>query len=519
MAIPLQPLSFNPSQDEWNAWMSQVVQWAQGVNTVTTGLPVTAQGIQNLVYNTQSTANISLLEIVPTLPASGSFDGQLVYQQSDENLYTWSAANNQWKHTAPQYKGDWVSTTLYYAGDEVSYQGLVYIATADNQNKEPDINPSVWAELSQTIPNLDGIANGSVYGRTLLTYLFNGRPWNFKGTYSATTTYFQSDEVYWTGNYYLYINPTAKSGVTPTNDGTNWVLVGPGTLDDLLNGSTFGKVNLSSLSGGVPYTFRGAYSATTTYRQGDEVSYQNNYYLYIDSVPTSGATPTNGGYWILVGPTELSSVPGTIAAGQIPNAIITGTMIQAATITGTNIANASITGSKIAAATITGSNIANAAITASQIANLTITASQIANLTITGGQIANTTIDKTKIVPGTLSEAAFASQSGSVEVSAPTTILTLPQTSDGISGYLIGRVNLSITTNAGFNATVEIWFGGHVLDSATVVMPSGSGGGSIPVTLIIASYFQPNSNQTKLVVGGTPNVTVSGASFSISGIY
>lgn len=391
MTIPLQQLPYGASEDEWNNWMSQIVLWSAGVDQLTNGLPVTSQGIQNIIYNTESTANVSLLEIVPTLPASGSFDGQLVYQQSDENLYTWSASSSSWKHTSPQFKGEWSATVLYFIGDQVVFDNLVYISVADNEGKEPDTNPAFWVQLSQSIPNLDGIANGTTYGKTLLAYLAQGRPFNFRGTFDPSVVYFQSDEVLWTGNYYLYTNPISGSGNVPTNT-TYWTLVGPTTLDQLANGSTYGKVQLARLSNGVPYTYRGPYSPNVTYQQGDEVSYQSNYYLYIDATPTQGATPTNGGFWILVGPTDLSAISGTLTGSQIANQTITGQNIANQTITGSNIANQSITGSQIGSQTITGQNIGSGTISGANIGSLTITGSNIASLTVTGNNIATGTV-------------------------------------------------------------------------------------------------------------------------------
>lgn len=508
MTIPLQQLPYGASEDEWNNWMSQIVQWASGVDQLTNGLPVTAQGIQNLVYNTESTANISLLEIVPTLPAQGSFDGQLVYQQSDENLYTWSASSSSWKHTSPQFKGEWVAITLYFIGDQVVFDNLVYIGVVDNIGKEPDTNPAYWVQLSQTIPNLDGIANGTTYGKTLLAYLAAGRPFNFRGPWDAATVYFQSDEVLWTGNYYLYTNPASSSGNAPSNT-TYWTIVGPTTLDQLANGTTYGKVQLARLSNGVPYNYRGQYSPNVTYQQGDEVSYQNNYYLYIDGTPTQGAMPTNGGYWILVGPGDLASIAGTISGNQIANQTISGANIANQTITGANIANQTITGSQIGAQTITGENIGSGTITGANIGSLTITGSNIADLTVTGnnistgtvtggpgGNIAGQTITGNNIADATISGSNLQNATVTGAQIAAATITAANIQNQTITAAQIE--DLTITASQIANLTIET---GNIANNAVsgfaiiedptgsiFLWPVGSSGSQPPVNMETLSY-------------------------------
>lgn len=95
-AIQIQPLKFGASQSEWDNWMSWVAQWAQGIQALMSGLPVTAQGIQNIIYNSQSTANAKMVQFVNALPATGSFQGQLVYNTADDNIYKWNSTTTSW---------------------------------------------------------------------------------------------------------------------------------------------------------------------------------------------------------------------------------------------------------------------------------------------------------------------------------------------------------------------------------------------------------------------------------------
>lgn len=81
--------------------MQQLTTWASGLQQLTNGLPVTAKGVQNLIYNTDSDANFQGCVIVTSLPATGDFNGQLVFDESTDVLYQWSASSNSWVATGP----------------------------------------------------------------------------------------------------------------------------------------------------------------------------------------------------------------------------------------------------------------------------------------------------------------------------------------------------------------------------------------------------------------------------------
>lgn len=73
-------------------------------------------------------------------------------------------------------------------------------------------------------------------------------------------------------------------------------------LDAVLDGATYGRTRLSALAAGVPYTFAGAWSATTAYVVGDEVTSGGNYYICVAA--NTNSEPPNAS-WQLEGPVSL----------------------------------------------------------------------------------------------------------------------------------------------------------------------------------------------------------------------
>lgn len=198
------------------------------------------------------------------------------------------------------YKGAWSSASAYIIGDEVLQGGNYYIATANSTNEVPP-NATYWQLVGPA--NLDSVANGTTYSRVLAAYVADGIAYNFQGVYNGATAYLQGAEVAYNGNYYLATANT--TGNVPTNV-SFWQLLGPTSLDNVANGSTYSRVLAAYVADGVAYNFQGVYSGGTAYLQGAEVSYDGNYYLAIAN--TTGNLPTNATFWQLLGPTSLDSV-------------------------------------------------------------------------------------------------------------------------------------------------------------------------------------------------------------------
>ncbi len=72
------------------------------------------------------------------------------------------------------------------------------------------------------------------------------------------------------------------------------------TLDNQPDGSTYVRLAASHAAGNVAYNYRGVWSSTTAYVQGDEVVYEASYWLATSS--STGETPATGSsYWQVVG--------------------------------------------------------------------------------------------------------------------------------------------------------------------------------------------------------------------------
>ncbi len=72
------------------------------------------------------------------------------------------------------------------------------------------------------------------------------------------------------------------------------------TLDNQPDGTTYVRLAGSHAAGNVAYNFRGVWSSTTSYVQGDEVVYEASYWLATAS--STGETPATGSsYWQVVG--------------------------------------------------------------------------------------------------------------------------------------------------------------------------------------------------------------------------
>lgn len=99
---------------------------------------------------------------------------------------------------------------------------------------------------------------------------------------------------------------------------------------------------------------------------------------------------------------------GTIVAGDIAALTITGDRIAGSTITGNKLVAATITANEIAANSINTANLIAGAVTAEKILANTITAGQIAANTITGDRLAANTITAGQIAAGAISATQIA---------------------------------------------------------------------------------------------------------------
>jgi len=185
----------------------------------------------------------------------------------------------------PNFRGSWSSTSQYFAGDLVYYQGSSWIATVDNVNYIPG-NSYPWTLfVLGGVPGPTGAAGPQ--GTTSGTF-------RWLGEWVEGTQYTYRDCVGFSYGSFVCISPTSNHPLT-------------GDIHSSIDPSW------SRMSAGVPLVFRGAWDEFTEYYVNDVVNYQDS--IYVAGTTSLGVPPTAGYAWMLMvqfagitGPTG-SSVP------------------------------------------------------------------------------------------------------------------------------------------------------------------------------------------------------------------
>lgn len=248
------------------------------------------------------------------------------------------------------YTGAYSAGTSYVVGNQVTYNGSYWICISATTANAPSTTSSFWTLVGtsalllgayvgsvQYVPGNEVTYLGNIYKCILATL---GNPptnttyWTligtnslFLGSYSNTTAYVAGNQVTYNGNYYICI--LATTGNLPTN-ATYWQLISMNSSVFLgaYNGATAyvpGNqvtynggyyICIAATTGNVPTNptywqvvsapnaseFIGAYSGTTAYLPGNQVTYLGSYYICIAS--TTGNAPTNVTYWQLISTTN-----------------------------------------------------------------------------------------------------------------------------------------------------------------------------------------------------------------------
>ena len=152
------------------------------------------------------------------------------------------------------FKGDWAGSTFYKLNDIVKFGAYQYKTTTEHTSHATNFDSTKFAVYSEGL--------------------------QFEDSYSSSTTYQDGDVVTYGGYTYVYINSSAASGQTPT-DNSYWDIITTG------------------------YNNTGTYSHGTAYKTGDVVRYGGNSYTAktnntseYPAVQASGATNTT--HWELV---------------------------------------------------------------------------------------------------------------------------------------------------------------------------------------------------------------------------
>lgn len=139
--------------------------------------------------------------------------------------------------------------------------------------------------LDQSLPvnvSLDQVTDSNYFQRINSSHSANNVAYNFRGVWDSATSYVQGDEVIFLSSYWLCLAPNTNSQPATTGN-ANWQVV-------------------ASYS-----AFTGAWSSTTTYIAGDEVTFGGNFWVSTDTNLNSSPSLTNPD-WQIAGPVALDNV-------------------------------------------------------------------------------------------------------------------------------------------------------------------------------------------------------------------
>jgi hypothetical protein len=212
----------------------------------------------------------------------GVWSSSTAYVQGDEVVYGstyWLCLTGNTNNAPPSadwqavgtygaFEGAWSSTTAYSPGAEVTYGGNFWICVTANTNSAPTVTNSNWQVAGPT--NLDAIADGTIYARTLAAGLTSGMV-NTNGIVSDAVTNYAitvdgaggSDSWPYTTTTIDYDFETVSNATTGGSvevDVSAYINVSQGTGMAVLSGSYFAIYRDGSFAGTVKFPFEGSSS-------------------------------------------------------------------------------------------------------------------------------------------------------------------------------------------------------------------------------------------------------------------
>jgi len=153
-----------------------------------------------------------------------------------------------------KWRGDWAVSTAYLIDDIVKYGGNTYVVTANHTSQSTIAN--FYTDLSA--------GKYSLHSESLF----------FKGNWAGSTFYKLNDLV--KNGAFQYRCILQHTSASTFAIGSNWQVFTEGLQ------------------------FEDSYDASTEYQDGDVVTYGGYTYVYVNSTPSSGNTPTDNSYWDVV---------------------------------------------------------------------------------------------------------------------------------------------------------------------------------------------------------------------------
>ena len=149
-----------------------------------------------------------------------------------------------------KWRGDWATSTAYVVDDIIKYGGNSYVVTANHTSQSSIAN--FYTDL------------------TAGKYSLHTEGLFFKGDW-ATSTFYR-------------LNDLVKYGAFQYR-----------TTTQHTSGASFEPAKFEVYGEG--FQFEDTYSSSTTYQDGVVVTYGGYTYVYINTTPASGQTPTDNTYW------------------------------------------------------------------------------------------------------------------------------------------------------------------------------------------------------------------------------
>ena len=148
-----------------------------------------------------------------------------------------------------KWRGNWATSTAYVVDDIVKYGGNVYTVVTNHTSQASSAN--FYTDIAKYSLHTEGLF--------------------FKGDWAGSTHYKLNDLVKY--GAFQYRTTTQHTSHASNFDPSKFEVYGEG------------------------FQFEDSYNASTVYQDGDVVTYGGYSYVYINTTPASGQTPTDNTYW------------------------------------------------------------------------------------------------------------------------------------------------------------------------------------------------------------------------------
>jgi hypothetical protein len=355
------------------------------------------------------------IDLVENLPTDGNFEGRLVLNNQDGQVYIWQ--NGEWvlfretltpdAPTGIEFVNDFPTDNLW-EGRTVIKDGVLYIYQNGQWNDLLDTTTPVASAITRVevvtaLPTSDNFEGRQVLYEGEL-YIFFNNAWVpaaelITPTASSITSVeivtalptadnFEGRQVLYDGQLYIYYNGAfvrASEVITPI-----------------------------ASSVGIVEVITEAALPTTGNFEGRTVFFDDGLWIYVNGAWTNYNTYIAGSGGTDLGPNSVTGnmiVDGAISATKLAAGSVVAGKIQAGAIGAQEIAAGAITATKIATDAITAGKVAAGAINTRELAAGAITADKIGANQITAGKVAAGAINADQIAAGAISTDKLAATS------------------------------------------------------------------------------------------------------------